>query len=305
MNILLETVLNKNKHWATKGTVVSYIPELRKANLLDVGVAIYTTNGELYSAGAVNTKFTIQSISKILTLMLAICDNGKEFVFSKVGVDPTSDDFNSIANLENKNERRPLNPMINSGAIAIASMIKGATNEIVTNRILEFIRKITGNDKIEINQDVYKSEKDTGNKNRSLAYFLKDSGIIEGDVEDIVDIYFKQCSIEVTCVDIAKIGAVIANEGTSIITGEKIFSKENAKIVKTIMLTCGLYNGSGEFAVNVGIPAKSGVGGGILATVPKRMGIGTYAPSLDKKGNSLPGIKILGDLSHELDLSIF
>ena len=237
--------------------------------------------------------------------MLAILDNGTDYVFSKIGMEPTESAFNSIMNLENNREKKPLNPMINAGAIAAVSLVAGDTAEEKFNRILKFTRKITCNDTIDINESVYVSEKATGDRNRALAYFMKSIGIMEGDVEEILDVYFKQCSMEVTCRDIARIGAMLANDGVIISNNERVISREATRIIKTIMVTCGMYDGSGNFAVHIGIPAKSGVGGGIMAAVPRRMGIGVFGPSLDEKGNSIGGIKVLEELSHELDLSIF
>lgn len=237
--------------------------------------------------------------------MLAIIDNGVDYVFSKIGMEPTEAAFNSIINLENNNDQKPINPMINAGAIATVSLITGDTAEEKFKRILKFTRKITGNTDININEGVYESEKATGDRNRSLAYFMKSTGVIEGDVEDVLDVYFRQCSIEVNCRDIARIGALLANAGVIISNNERVISREATRIIKTIMVTCGMYDGSGNFAVHIGIPAKSGVGGGIMAAVPRRMGVGVIGPSLDGKGNSIGGIKVLEELSRELDLSIF
>jgi len=305
MNKLLEGIIENNKHFTIDGKVASYIPELIKANPNALGISVITLDGEEYFAGDYNIKFSIQSISKIISLMLALIDNGRDRVFSKVGVEPTADAFNSIINLETKKIQKPLNPMINAGAIATVSLISGRTGEETFDRILNFTRKITGNPTIDFNPEVYESEKVTGHRNRALAYFMKSMGVIEPDVEDVLDVYFKQCSIEATCKDIANIGAVLANDGILPWSGEKVVPRNVARIVKTIMVTCGLYDASGEFAVEVGVPAKSGVGGGILAAVPGRMGIGVYGPALNLKGNSVGGIKVLAELSRELDLSIF
>ena len=305
MNKLLEAVVENNRQWASKGKVATYIPQLGKAYADALGVCIISLDGEEYNGGDFESKFTIQSISKIITLMLALLDNGRERVFSKVGVEPTADAFNSIINLETKNPQRPLNPMINAGAIATVSLVSGKNGEDTFNRILNFTRKITGNPEININAEVYKSEKETGDRNRALAYFMKSTGIIEPDVEEVLDVYFKQCAIEATCKDIARIGAMLANDGVLPWSGERVVPRNIARIVKTIMVTCGLYDASGQFAVEVGIPAKSGVGGGILAAVPGRMGIGVFGPALDTRGNSIAGIKVLEELSRELDLNIF
>lgn len=304
MKKILENIINNNREWTNKGEVASYIPELAKANPNALGICVTTLDGDEYFAGEYDTKFTIQSISKVITLMLAILDNGTEYVFSKIGMEPTESAFNSITNLENNELKKPLNPMINAGAIATISLINGDSSEEKFNRILKFTRKITGNDTIEVNQNVYLSEKATGDRNRALAYFMKGNGIIEGEVEEILDVYFKACSMEVTCRDISRIGAMLGNAGV-LLNNERVISREACRIIKTIMVTCGMYDASGKFAVHIGIPAKSGVGGGIMAAVPRRMGIGVLGPALDHKGNSIGGIKVLESLSQELDLSIF
>ncbi|WP_346913877.1 glutaminase A [Clostridium sp.] len=304
MKRILDSMIDDCRKWTSKGEVASYIPELAKANPEALGIWVTNLGGEEYFAGDWDTKFTIQSMSKVITLMLAILDNGIEYVFTKVGMEPTESGFNSITNLEIHEQKQPLNPMINAGAIATVSLINGETAEDKINRILTFTRKITGNDDIGVNYNVYESEKKTGNRNRALAYYMKGNGIIEGDVEEILDVYFKACSMEITCKDIARIGAMLANDGV-LLNNERVISREACRIVKTIMVTCGMYDASGKFAVHIGIPAKSGVGGGIMAAVPRRMGIGVVGPALDAKGNSIGGIKILEKLSHELDLSIF
>lgn len=305
MKKLLDELIEKNRHLTKKGKVADYIPALKKANSKDLGICIIDMKGNIYTSGEYKTKFTIQSISKTLSLMLAIMDNGVEKVFSKVGMEPTGDAFNSMYKLEMPDVYKPLNPMINAGAIVVTSLIKGESSEEKFERILNFFRKITCNNKLNLNEEVYLSEKETGNKNVAMAYLLKDMGILEGDVEEILDIYFKQCSIEVDCIDIANIGLFLANRGKILKTGEAITTDYIARIVKTLMVTCGMYDFSGEFAIRVGIPAKSGVSGGIMASVPHRMGIGIYGPSLDEKGNSVAGYEVLEDLSKKLNLSIF
>jgi glutaminase len=304
MQQLLKEIIDNNKHYHSEGKVATYIPELSKARPENLGVAIMDMEGEVYSSGDSNVSFTIQSISKTVTLMAALLDHGEEVVFSKVGMEATGDPFNSIIKLETLRSK-PLNPMINAGAIAVASLIKGDNIEQRFERVLELFKKITNNREISLNNEVYLSEKSTGNRNRALGHFMKDYGIIEGDVEEVVDLYFRLCSIEITAVDIANIGALLANNGVHPITGDRIVTRHFSRIVKTLMTTCGMYDASGSFAVRVGIPAKSGVGGGIMAVVPGRMGIGVYGPALDEKGNSVAGIKVLEQLSKKLDLSIF
>lgn len=305
MKRLLDELVEKNRHLANKGRVADYIPALKKANPEDLGICIIDMKEKTYTSGDYKTKFTIQSISKTISLMLAIMDNGAEEVFKKVGMEPTGDAFNSMYKLETEGVSKPLNPMINAGAIAIASLIKGENSEEKFARLLNLFRKITCNEKLDLNEEVYISEKRTGHKNRAMAYLLKDMGVLKGDVEEVLDVYFKQCSIEVDCIDIANIGLFLANRGKILTTGEVVTTDHIARIVKTFMVTCGMYNSSGEFAIRVGIPAKSGVAGGIMASVPHRMGIGIYGPALDEKGNSVAGYGLIEDLSRKLNLSIF
>lgn len=302
---ILQRLVDKNKIYGKEGKLASYIPALLKADVNDLGIAIVNLDGDEYFAGNCDKKFTIQSISKIVSLMLALQDNGKGNVFKKVNVEPTGEGFNSIVKLETTETGRPYNPMINAGAIVTTSLIKGRTEEEKLKKLIDFMKKATNNPDITINEEVYISEKLTGNRNRALAYFMKSSGILDGNVEEVLDLYFRQCSIEANAKDLARLGAVLANDGIIPWSGERLIDKEICKIVKSIMVTCGMYDASGEFAVRIGIPAKSGVGGGILASVPKTMGIGVYGPALDEKGNSIAGLKVLQDLSRELDLSIF
>lgn len=305
MDEIFKHIIQNNAAYTNSGKVATYIPELAKADPNDLGVYLITLDNREFFAGDYEKKFTMQSISKVLTLILSLMDNGETTVFEKVGMEPTGDSFNSIVDLELKNIHKPFNPMINAGAIATISLLKGSSNHEKIERILNLARKLSNNQDIKINQDVYISEKLTGDRNRSIAYFMKSFNVIEGNVEDILDVYFKQCSIEVNCRDIANMGCVLANDGISTKTGEEIVPKHICRITKTLMATCGLYDASGEFAVHIGIPAKSGVGGGIMAAVPRRMGIGVYGPALDEKGNSIGGIQILRELSEKLDLDIY
>ena len=304
MQELLNKLVKKNMVLTKDGRVADYIPELDKAKKDALGVCILDNEGNRYTAGDWEINFTVQSISKLVTLMLAILDNGEEFVFSKVGMEPSGDPFNSIRKLETSSKKKPYNPMINAGAIAVAAMIKGKDAREKFQRVLEFFKKITEDETLDVNYKIYCGESETGNKNRAMGYFLKNDGIIEGNVEDALEVYFKQCSIEVTAHTLAKLGLFLANNGCTS-TGEQILTPRISTIIKTLMITCGTYDMSGEAAVRVGIPCKSGVGGGIVAVSPGKLGIGVYGPSLDAKGNSIGGIHLLEDLSRELKLSIF
>lgn len=304
MEELLDRLIEKNRHLTKNGKVASYIPKLKSANPNDIGICIADLDGNLYCSGVYNRKFTIQSISKVITLMLAIIDNGEDKVFDKVGMESTDEPFNSFYKLDLSYENKPANPLINSGAIITTSLIKGSKDEKF-NRILQLIKEITGNYTIDYNREVYLSEKATGDRNRAIAYLLKNKGLLEGEVEEVLDTYFKQCSIEVDCRDIARIGVFLANRCRFPNSNRKIFSDDTAAMLIAIMSTCGMYDFSGEFAARVGIPSKSGVSGGILSVVPNRYGIGVYGPALDKHGNSVVGYGILKDLSKELGLNIF
>lgn len=304
MHVYLEGVLNRNREKCKMGKVADYIPGLSKANREHLGICIIDMDGEISKAGDYDVKFTIQSISKPLTLMLALLDRGEKYVFSKVGMEPSGDAFNSIKKLESSHSRKPFNPMINAGAIEVCSMIKGENGEEKFKRVLDFFRLISENPSLEVDMEVYESEKETGNRNRAMGYFLKGEGLISGDVEEVLDIYFKQCSVLVTAEDLARIATFLARGGV-LSNGERVVSERIATIAKALMVTCGMYDGSGEFAIKVGVPSKSGVGGGILSVIPNKMGIGVFGPALDLKGNSIAGIAVLEELSEDFRFNIF
>jgi glutaminase len=301
----LTRFVEEAKQYARYGKVADYIPALGKADPNDLSVAICAPDGTVIDAGDTTHKATLQSISKIIALALVLMDRGEQEVFKKVGMEPTGDPFNSIAKLEEIQPAKPLNPMINAGALAVTHMIAGASVEERFDRLLQFVRKLAGNPTISYSEEVAQSEFETAFLNRSLCYFLKQHGIINEDVEELMDLYTKQCAIEMTCIDLARIGLVFAMDGRDPFTDEQIMPLDVARICKTFMVTCGMYNASGEFAIKIGIPAKSGVSGGILAAVPGRFGIGIFGPALDEKGNSITGMKLLELLSKTYSLSIF
>ncbi|MFA5577454.1 MAG: glutaminase A [Tissierellaceae bacterium] len=302
MKELVRKVLEGNRKLVKEGRVADYIPALSKANPKEMALSLMDLEGNIYSAGDQDRSFTIQSISKVLGLILALRDKGEEGVFNRVGYEATDEPFNTMFKLDG-NWEKPANPMINLGAIVTTSLIAGAGEESF-NRILELIKKITGNPNISYDREVYLSERETGNRNRSMAYLLKSKGLLTGNVEDALDTYFKQCSILVTTVDLAKIGLFIAR-GCPFKEEGAISNTRLTSIVRAIMSTCGMYNFSGQYAVNIGIPSKSGVGGGILGTVSNKYGIGVYSPALDSYGNSAAGYGMMKDLSEALKLNIF
>lgn len=293
------------RQWLGQGKPASYIPELSKADPNHLAVAITGLDGSTFSAGNSDVRFTIQSISKTVILITAIRLYGYENVFARVGMEPTGDPFNSIVRLETMQSRRPLNPMINAGAIAVTSCIPGATPEERFGHILESARLLFGNPDMDYDRAVYLSESRTGDTNRAMAYMMRANGVIEGNVEEHLDVYFKACSILADCREISRFAAVLAGGGIRPGDGAQLVDTATVKVVRSLMCTCGMYDESGRYATRVGVPSKSGVGGGILGAVPGRMGIGVFCPALDEKGNSLCGIRAMEYLSHALDLSIF
>ncbi|NLH94806.1 MAG: glutaminase A [Synergistaceae bacterium] len=300
----LAALVNEVRPLASEGKVATYIPELARGNPKALAVAAMDGNGSEVAAGDKELRFTMQSISKVVSLSVALSELGEKAVFSRVGMDPTADPFNSVMRLEMVRPHRPQNPLINAGAIVVDSMLLAGGAEEAFHSIREMARRLTGNPQLRENDAVYLSEKRTGDRNRSLAYFLKSVKTIRGDVEEILDVYFRQCSLEVTVSDLAVLAGTLAFDGKNPLTGETVLPGKICRILRALMATCGLYDGSGEFAVRVGIPAKSGVGGGIVATVPGIMGIAVCGPALDHQGNSIAGIALLERLSDRFGLRV-
>jgi glutaminase len=286
----------------SEGEVATYIPELAKANPDHFGICLTTLDGVTHAFGDCDAEFTIQSISKPLVYGMALAALGREAVHRKVGVEPTGDAFNAIV-LDEKT-RRPFNPMVNAGAIATAALVPGATLAGRRESVLSVFSAAAGR-RLSVDQRVYESELATGHRNRAIAHLMLNFGMIEGDVTEILDLYFMQCSILVNCRDLAMIGATLANVGTNPVTKENVFETAAVQDVLSVMFTCGMYDYAGEWAVRVGIPAKSGVAGGILAVINRQFGLGLYSPRLDAQGNSLRGIKACADLADELGLHAF
>ena len=305
MNALLNRILNECRIAISHGKTADYIPELSKADPNKFGIYVLTKDGESFSAGDYDFPFTMQSVIKPLILLLALFDSGAKCVHELVGVEATGKPFDAFNYSDQALTSENINPMINTGAIALCTLIKGQTYAEKFRRLLDFTREIADDPGIEVDESIYLSEKATGNKNRALAYMLKAYGMIDDNIEDVVDCYFRACSVKATCADLARIGSVFANRGCDVISGKQHFDPMYCKYVNAILMTCGMYDGSGEFALRVGFPAKSGVGGGIMGVVPGKMGIGVYSPALDGKGNSIAGIKAMEELSRHLDLSVF
>lgn len=305
MNLLLNNIVNDCRQYTAQGHVATYIPELANRDPNKIGICLLTEDGSTYSAGDYLDRFTMQSVVKPFILLLALMDSGIEKVRALVGVEATGKPFDAFNYSDQALTGAHINPMINTGAIALCTLIHGDSYEEKFYRLLEFVRTLSDNPNLEVDESVYQSEKTTGNKNRALVYMLKAYGMVSDPAEEILDCYFRACSILVNCRDLSQMAMTFANHGLRIRDGVQIFPAEYARYVNATMAICGMYDGSGEFAITVGFPAKSGVGGGILGVIPRRMGMGVFAPSLDKHGNSVAGVQLLAKLSQELDLGIY
>jgi glutaminase len=284
------------------GEPATYIPELADVEPDRFAIAAMTPTGESIAVGDVDHAFTIQSISKLLVYGLALETHGREAVLERVGVAPTGEAFNSIE-LDEIAGRAP-NPMVNAGAIAITDMVAGASFGDRVDALRAMFTRYLGRTP-EIDRSVWASERETGNRNRAIAYLMLSQGIIEDRVEETLDLYFAQCSVLVTTSDLALIGATLANHGRHPLTGEQAVPSDVTRDMLTVALTCGMYDYAGEWAFSVGIPAKSGVGGGVLGILPGAGGIATFSPRLDAIGNSVRGLRVFEDLSHRFDLHLF
>ncbi|MGD1854557.1 MAG: glutaminase A [Leptolyngbyaceae cyanobacterium] len=284
------------------GAVADYIPELALAKPEWFGICVVTKDGQVFDVGDCDQLFTIQSISKAFVFGLALEDHGREYVNSKVSVEPTGEAFNAIVLDEVTN--RPYNPMVNAGAIATTDLIKGSSSTERLKRMLDMFRRYTGREH-DINVPVFLSEKATGYRNRAMSYLMLNFGMVGDKIDETLDLYFQQCSIMVNARDLAMMSATLANGGINPVTQERAIDERYVQDVISVMLTCGMYDASGEWAYRVGMPAKSGVGGGILAVVPKQLGIGTFSPPLDAKGNSVRGIKVCEALATDFGLHLF
>ncbi len=287
---------------ATAGEVATYIPELGKADPDDFGISLVTTTGRVFEVGHVDRPFTIQSISKPLTYGMALEAFGPEKVGRHVGVEPSGDAFNAIE-LQN-GTNRPYNPMVNSGAITTTALLHQRYGDDTFDRILEAFAVAAGRD-LPMDQAVYESESRTGHRNRAIAHLLLNFGLVHDLAERALDVYFRQCSILVTTRDLAMIGATLANMGRNPVTGGQAFDLATVRSMLAIMFTCGMYDYSGEWAYRVGVPAKSGVSGGVMAVVNRQLGIGTYSPRLDARGNSHRGIEACAQLAASFGLHAF
>jgi len=282
-----------------EGQVATYIPELAKADPGAFGICLATTDGHVYEVGDSRALFTIQSISKPFAYGLALEDRGRRAVLRRVGVEPTGEAFNSIRLAPETG--RPLNPMVNAGAIATTGLVAGHSADDRLHRLLATLSLFAGRP-LELDLAVYRSERETGHRNRAIAHLLRNFSILAEDPDTPLDLYFKQCSISVSCRDLSLMAATLANGGVNPMTRERAIREELVASVLSVMTTCGMYDFAGEWVYEVGIPAKSGVAGGVLAVLPGQLGIGVWSPPLDERGNSVRGVAVCRDLSREFEL---
>lgn len=299
----LEDIINEERDVARNGRIPDYIEKVDNEDHGAISIAITGLNGKTIQAGDDEGRFSLQSISKVISLAVALMDQGKEKVFQHVGKEPTGDPYHSLMGMEVKKDGGPLNPMVNAGAIAVVGQIKGETVDERFQKVLALTRKLAGNPEIDYNREVYQYEDQ--DLNRALFYYNRSGGYVEGDLVDVLPIYWKMTSIEVTIKELAHIGAVIANNGKDLDSDEQIIPSDVVTVLKTFMVTCGMYDQSGAFAIDVGIPAKSGISGGIVAAVPGRMGIAVLGPDLNKHNNSIAGVRLLRKMSERWNLSLF
>lgn len=283
------------------GQVADYIPELGLADPNWFGICIATHDGFVYEAGDCRQLFTIQSISKPLTYGLALEAHGEAAVLQKIGVEPSGDAFNAIS--LHPGTGAPRNPLINAGAIAACGLVPGTTVEDKTAHILDAFSRYAGR-ALDIDERVYGSESATGHRNRAIGWMLRNFDILAEEPTPTLETYFRQCSIRVTCRDLALMGATLANGGVNPVTGVRAVEQAQVGRVLSVMATCGMYDFSGEWLFHTGLPAKSGVGGGILAVQPGRIGIAVFSPRLDAQGNSVRGIAVCRELATGLDLHL-
>lgn len=281
------------------GALASYIPELSTVDPESFGLSLSTSDGYVYESGDTAVEFTIQSISKPFTYALALELIGQDAVDAKIGVEPSGEAFNEIS-VDNVT-KTPKNAMINAGAIAAVSLVPGAGADERFDRILEFYSACAGR-RLHVDMDVYGSEKATGNRNRAIAYMLASFGVLDDDPDEVLDVYFRQCSVRVTSTDLARMATTLARGGCNPMTGRRVIGAKVVRRTLSVMVTCGMYDATGDWVSAVGMPAKSGVGGGIVAVLPGQLGIGVYSPRLDARGNSVRGVEVCRNLSSQLGL---
>lgn len=299
---LLRSVHEKAREGIERGKLADYIPALARADKRWAGLALRDLSGRRFAVGDSRIPFSLQSASKPFTLLAALERRGHAEVFKHVGYEPSGDPFYSLVQLEHEHGR-PRNPFINAGAIAVASLLPGDTPEEKCRCVQELIEAATGKPVV-VDEEVCRSESETGFRNRAIAYFMRNFGVIDGDPVVAVEAYFRACSMLTTAEELADLGVLLAGLGRHPTTG-CVVDAEHVRICLSLMTTCGLYDGSGGWLVKVGLPAKSGVSGGIVAVGPWRGAIATFGPAIDHQGTSIFGEQALTVLAHALDWGVF
>ena len=283
------------------GEVADYIPELAQADPDRFGAALGTVRGHVYAVGHTEVEFSIQSISKPFTYASALADRGLDAVLEKIDVEPSGDAFNEIS-LE-PSTGRPRNPMINAGAIAAHALVEGGSSEVRVERLLDLYSRLAGR-RLHVDEDVFESEMGSAHRNLAIAHMLRTVGAIDDDPVDVVRGYTRQCSIGVTVTDLARMAATLANAGADPIAGERVLDPSLCRQVLSVMASCGMYDAAGDWFSSVGIPAKSGVSGGIIGVLPGQVGIAVFSPRLDRHGNSARGVQLFERLSRDMGLHL-
>ncbi|MDQ0208371.1 glutaminase A [Alkalicoccobacillus murimartini] len=299
----LEKIIEEEKQVARKGEIPDYIEAVDNNDHGAVTVSLTSIDGTTVRAGDHEGRFSLQSISKLFPLALSLMDYGSEEVFNYTGKAPTGNVYHSLIQMEMQEKEKPLNPMVNSGAIVMCGLMKGDSADEKFERVLALARDLTGNQELTYNENVYQAENQ--DLNRSLFYYNRHNGYIDGEFEDVMPVYWKMTSIEVTIEELSNMAAVIANHGKCVHSGKEIIPSDIVTTLKAFMVTCGMYDESGSFALEVGIPAKSGVSGSIVAAIPGKLGIGVMGPDLNKYSNSIAGIRMLKKISNKWRLSLF
>jgi glutaminase len=299
---LIEEVYQEVNDLNLRGTVADYIPELAKVSADRFGMALIDLNGEVYGVGDYQEPFSIQSISKVFTLTM-VFHVFRSKLWSRVNVEPSGNPFNSIAQLEYE-KGIPRNPFLNAGALVITDALTSKSENPVRS-IREFIDELAGQHCVRINEEVMHSELLHAERNTAMAYFLKAYQNFDNDIQEVIRTYVSQCSIEMSCEELAKAFSYLANDGYSLFAKREILNESQSRRVNALMLTCGFYDESGEFAFRVGLPGKSGVGGGVAAVLPGKFSIAVWSPELNEKGNSVKAIKALELLTDKLKFSLF
>ena len=299
---LLEEVVEKVRPLLGQGKVANYIPALASVDAGKIGIAVTTVDGETLGAGDYLEPFSIQSISKVFSLTLALTLYEEAEIWSRVGKEPSGHSFNSLVQVELE-RGKPRNPFINAGALVIADLLQSRLGA-PKHRMLELVRQLSQNDKVCFDKQVADSEYQHSARNAAIAYLMKSFGNFQGDVDTVLRTYFHYCALKMNCADLSKAMLYLANRGKSI-TGTELISQVQTRQLNALLATSGLYDGAGEFAYRVGMPGKSGVGGGIIAVIPGELSICVWSPELDNNGNSLAGTAMLEHLSQRLGRSIF